>query len=385
MPVNQPTKILYLITLSELGGAQKYLFDLAVFGRRQGFDVSVAVGGSATGELISILTRSGFPVFYLHRLQRTVNLKQDLLAFFDLLKLLRQIKPDIIHLNSSKAGSLGALAAKIAGIKKIIYTIHGLVLNEPLTLTNRIFYWLSEWFSALFKDHLICVSDFDRKSLLKNKICPAKKITVIHNGVEPANLTFYPRAEARAQLSLFSGHELSPSDFIVGTIANFYPTKGLGYLIEAAAEVTRIHDQVKFVLIGDGPLAPQLRQSVNNYHLDKRVIFTGALPAGSTYLQAFDLFVFPSLKEGLAYALLEAAAAGLPIVATNVGGNPEVITNDFDGLLIPPADIGSLASTLINLIPDKDRLDRYAYNSQIRVKEFSLQNMLTQTFKLYFS
>ncbi|NMC51293.1 glycosyltransferase family 4 protein, partial [Candidatus Kuenenbacteria bacterium] len=147
MSSNQPTKILYLVTLSEWGGAQKYVFDLAVLAQAKGFDVSVAVGGKPDGQLLTLLSRFSVSSYYLRRLQRSLNLHDDLLAFIDIYKLVRRLKPDIIHLNSSKAGSLGALAAKLCGVKKIIYTVHGLVLNEPLSAPKRVFYWLSEWFS----------------------------------------------------------------------------------------------------------------------------------------------------------------------------------------------------------------------------------------------
>ena len=191
MPKNQPRQLLYLVTLSEWGGAQKYIFDLAANFSHQGYVVSVALGGSQNSPLIQKLAKLNIQVYYLKNLQRSVNLYRDWLAFWDIVKLYKKIKPDIIHLNSSKAGSLGAIAAQCCKVKKIIYTVHGLVLNEPLSAAKKAFYWLAEWLSAKFKTHLICVSEFDKQSLLKNKITPAKKITVIHNGIDLNNLKFF--------------------------------------------------------------------------------------------------------------------------------------------------------------------------------------------------
>ncbi len=383
MSSNQPPKILYLITLSELGGAQKYVLDLATKASAEGFDVSVAVGGQPDGQLLTLLSRFSISSYYLRRLQRPLNLRSDFLAFFDICRLLRRLKPDIVHLNSSKAGSLGALAAKLCGVKKIIYTVHGLVLNEPLSAPKRVFYWLSEWFSGLFKTRFICVSAADQQALLKNKICRARKISVIHNGLDLAQINFWPRAEARAKLSLFASRQINDEVFLVGTLANFYPVKGLIYLIEAVKNVLPIYPQTKFIMIGSGPELPTFKKIVNSYRLEQNIIFTDLVPTASQYLKALDLFVLPSLKEGLPYALLEASAAGLPIIATAVGGNPEVVTDDFNGLLVPPADISSLTTALINLIPDHDRLARYAQNSQKRAQGFSLSSMAAQTFELY--
>ncbi|HRY63081.1 MAG TPA: glycosyltransferase, partial [Patescibacteria group bacterium] len=221
MATGQPNKILYLVTLSEWGGAQKYIFDLATNCQGQGLEVVVAAGGEKQGELLSLLTRSNIQSYYLPNLQREINFKKDWRAFFDIIKLIKKVGPTIIHLNSSKAGSLGALAAKLCGVKKIIYTVHGLVLNEPLSRRQRAFYWLSEWFSGQLKNKLICVSEFDRQSIIQHKLADPKKITVIHNGVDPTQLTFWSKSGARIKLAGITGQDFPDSDWLVGTIANF--------------------------------------------------------------------------------------------------------------------------------------------------------------------
>jgi glycosyltransferase involved in cell wall biosynthesis len=345
--------------------------------------VTVATGGEKDGALITLLVRSNIKTYYLHHLQRSLSPLQDFLAFFDLLKLIKKVRPDIIHLNSSKASSLGALAARLCGVKKIIYTVHGLILNEPLSPLQRLFYWLSEWFSAKLKNKLICVSEFDRQSLQKNKITTDQKISVIHNGLDLGQMFFLDQGTARTKLSAITQKNIQNSDFVIGTIANLYPTKGLTYLIEAGREVLNIYPKTKFIIIGKGPLQVVLQKLITDYRLDGQVILAGGIPEASQYLRAFDLFVLTSLKEGLAYALLEAEAAGLPIVATSVGGNPEVVADNFNGLLVPPADFSALAQAIINLIPDKAHLASYAQNSQEKIKDFSLAQMCEKTLTLY--
>ena len=373
-------KILYLITRSEIGGAQRYILDLASFCRDQGHIVVVASGGDENGELIKRLVKLNIQTYCLRHLTRELNFYSDISVFFDLIKLINKIKPDIVHLNSSKAGSIGALAAKFCGVRKIIYTIHGLVLNEPLPFFHKIFYWFAEWFSAKLKNKLISVSEFDKQSLLKNKITTTDKIAVIHNGLDPARIFFLDKSTALAKLF---GREQNEKEFIIGTIANLYPAKGLIYLIEAAKSVLKIYPRTKFAVIGDGPLKSSLADTIIEYGLADKFILAGSLPEANRNLKAFDLFVLPSLKEGLAYALLEASAAGLPIIATAVGGNPEVVKNNFNGLLVPPADFGALAQTIINLMGDPNKASFLASNSASVLKNFSLDQMCEKTLATY--
>lgn len=389
MAKNQ-TKILFLITLSEWGGAQKYIFDLVTSLASQDYHLQVAVGGSQHGPLIQKLTKLNIQTFYLKNLQRSINFYRDTLAFWNIVRLYRELKPDIVHLNSSKAGVLGALAAKYCNIKKIIYTVHGLVSNEPLSALRKKFYSFAEWLSAKFKTHLICVSAFDKQSLLAHKITKANKIHVIHNGLDLANLKFLSKKEAQEKLDKIITYTLKPAEAspilgrqLVGTVANFYPTKGLIYLIEAARELYSILPELKFIIIGDGPQRRQLTELIGSYQLQDTVYLTGIIPAASQYLKAFDLFVLPSVKEGLSYTLIEAQAAGLPIITTSVGGNPEIVTHDTSGLIIPPGDFHSLAENIINLINNRQLAERLGRRALSSSAKFSLNKMTQDTQKIY--
>ncbi|OGG87179.1 hypothetical protein A3B87_03085 [Candidatus Kuenenbacteria bacterium RIFCSPHIGHO2_02_FULL_39_13] len=383
--MSKKQKILYLATLAEWGGAQTYIFDLATSLRNK-YDILVALGGKQNGELIKRLTKLNIPVYYLENLQRSVNFYRDWLAFWNIVKLLKQTKPDIVHLNSSKAGSLGALAAKCCKIKKVIYTVHGLVLNEPLTLPKKIFYWLAEWLSAKFKNNLICVSEYDKKSLLKYKISRPKKIVVIHNGLDLKNLRFYSKEDARQRLykRLYNPNltmEQWSNGAMIGCIANFYQTKGLIYLIEAAREIK--DNNIKFIIIGDGPERRTLTELIENYKLNDSVYLLGIIDGAAQYLKAFDIFVLPSIKEGLVYTLIEARAAGRPIIATNVGGNPEIVEHNKNGLLVAAKDFNALAENIINLLQNKPLLEKFSNNNPETAKKFDFSRMVEETEKIY--
>jgi len=387
-------KILYLITLAEWGGAQKYILDLASFFKAQkNYQVAVALGGKPNDELIKRLKALNIQTYYIAHLQRSVNFYHDFLAWWQIRSIYRKFQPTIVHLNSSKAGALGAMATVgyRKKINKVIYTIHGLILNEPLSFFKKTFYCLAEYLSAILKTDLICVSEFDKRSVIQHKISKPAKITVIHNGLKLATLNFFDKAMAKEKLIKISSYKLqinitelqAENCKLIGTIANFYPTKGLTYLIQAAQTVCNENPQTKFIIIGDGPGRRELTELIIEHQLENKVLLLGTLNQARQYIKAFDIFVLPSVKEGLPYTLIEAQAAGMPTIATSVGGNPEIIQHNQNGILIPPANPQALAESIIKLFKDKKLQQRFSQASLIQATNFSLRAMLTKTQQVY--
>ena len=371
MPEN--SKILYIVTQSEFGGAQRYILDLATNLPIEHYHVAVAAGGN--GELFAKLKEKNIRTYQLKNLVREINPIKDLKAYFEIKKLLKKSKPDVLHLNSSKAGVLGAVAGRHAGIKKIIYTVHGFVFNEPLPWWKKQIYLWTEKFSTRYKDKLICVSEFDRQVGIKNKIKPKKLIT-INNGVD--KLAILDKQTARTKLNL-------PIDKkIIGTIAHFYPTKGLFYLIQAAQVVVKQFPQTIFAIIGDGQLKNQLEHEINKLNLKNNFLLLGSKQKAGQYVSAFDIYVSSSVKEGFPFSILEAMAAGLPIASTNVGGIPEMIKDNVSGLLVESKSSDALAQALLKILQNKNLVKKLGSQAKIRVaQKFSLQKMIQETKKLY--
>lgn len=374
----QISKIFYVITQSELGGAQRYVFDLARSLSSEEYVVTVCAGSG--GSLLTKFDGTRIASVTLKYMTRAIDPIKDLFAYWELKRLFKKHQPDIVHLNSSKAGVVGAIAAKHAGVKKVIYTVHGFVFNEPMPVWKKYFYILAEKFSARYKDKLICVSEFDRQIGIKRKIAKEEKFVTIHNGIE--NLEFYGKEEARDKLNL-------PQDkIIVGTIANFYPTKGLSYLIKAAKTITEKNNNIIFKIIGFGELEKELKKQTKMLNLTNKVdlensIFQEARLSGYKYLKAFDVYCLPSIKEGFPYALLEAMTAGLPIVSTKVGGIPEMI-DEASGILVEPKNPQALAEAIIKLVGNKNVADACAHQAQEDVKnKFSLDKMVEKTIAVY--
>jgi len=374
-------KILYLITQSELGGAQKNALDLAMALKGE-YEILIAAGPEGGGYLFKEAAAKNIRTKKIHWLRRAINPLFDLLAFWEISRLLKKEKPDILHLHSSKAGILGSLAAPTK--TKVVYTVHGAVFEAAFSpMAKKIFLALEKW-TAHLKDKIICVSQNDRNLWLKNHAAPAEKLAVVHNGLGADALDFLPREIARRELEHFIKHPLE-NNFIIGTIANLYPEKGLPYLVKAA-KIIQKHELVPnmvFIVIGEGRQRAKLEKMIKERRLENKFFLPGALPQASRYLPAFDAFALPSIKEGLPYTILEALAAGLPIIASLVGGIPEIIQNNKNGLLVLSKNPKVLAESLTEIAQNPKLKDRLSSAAKERSQDFSLAKMSAATEKIY--
>ena len=428
----QKKKILFLVTQSELGGAQRAIFDLAKglfsVSKKQSFKVVAAAGpeGDNQNGLLVQLAKTGIKTIHLKYLKRNINPYYDLRAFFEIRKLIRQEKPDLLQLGSSKAGFLGSLAARnFKDSLKVIYRIGGWAFNEPTGwLKRKIYFWAEKW-SVKYKDVIVVNSDFERQQAINLKICPAQKIVTVYNGIALKQMKFLSKEEARAALGF------SQKESLVGTIANFYPSKGLEYLVDAAHLLKTKYrmPNTKYIVIGDGREREKLEKLIKEYNLEDCFFLPGQIPEAYQYLKAFDVFVLSSIKEGMPWTILEAMAAQLPIVATNVGGVPEMLSlgkrlsqitkgrtsrprprqrrgrgismhallmserttlkfeaSDRVGLLIPLKNSQQLAEKITYILRNPQIAQDLAQKAKEKViKDFALEKMLRKMKKIYLS
>lgn len=308
MTNSSPLKILYVVTKSNWGGAQRYVFDLAVACKAAGYTVAVAVGGE--GELVKRLTQAGIETFPIGALQRDMSVERDFGTYQEFSKLFRSYKPDIVHLNSSKAGGLGALSARMNGIKRIIFTAHGWPFQERRHWLWRAIVWLASWMTALLSHAVIVVSKNDLR-IGQQMPLTGGKMHLIYNGID---LTTSLGDGARIRSAF------PPGVHITGTIGELTQNKNQLALIEEA----RKNPQMYLAIVGEGEDRTMLELAIRKYKLEERVKLFGFIPAREA-LRGFDTFALPSIKEGLPYVILEARAAGLPIIANRVGGVPEIL------------------------------------------------------------
>lgn len=365
---NLKKRVLFVITQSEMGGAQRFLFNLLTHLDKDRYEAMVAIGNTgplrhssseaSNGDLFRALKDIGIPTHRLSHLIRNPSIKQDLKAVFELRKLIKDYRADIVFLNSSKAGFIGSAAArfplKIRGAK-VIYRIGGWSFNDPNPHWKKWLWIILERLSARWKDIIIVNNKHDLEQAHTLKIRPREKIVIVYNGLDVYKMGLLPKEEARTQLSLhLNDKSISAAERIVGTIANFYPPKGLEYLIEAA-EHFKNKDDVVFVVIGDGQERTELENLIKQKGLQKKVLLVGQVPEAHKLLSAFDIFVLSSVKEGFPWVVIEAMAAKLPVVATRVGAVPEIIEDSKNGFVVEPARPEKIAEKVQDLLND-DRL-----------------------------
>lgn len=383
--------ILYIITKSVWGGAAKYVFDLSNHLPKDEFNVFVAAGGQ--GKFAQKIKEANLPYFEIKNFQRTINPLKDLFAFFEILGLLFRLKPNIVHVNSSKAGGLVGLATRIASRKtRLIFTVHGWAFTESRSKWQLFLIKISSKLTALFYDKIICVSEYDRKIAIKNKTASVNKLVTIHNGIDIKAISFLSREQAQEKLL---GHT---SKLVIGTIAEWTKNKGLFYLLEALKDCpsdtvlqrrTVSEGQsldLDIVLIGSGenPDKKKIRDFIKKHRL-KNVYLHEWIDNAASYLKALDIFVLSSIKEGLPYTILEAMTAQTPIVATKVGGVSEMIIDNISGFLVQPKNSRQLAEKIIYLINNPEIAQQLVQRAREKVeKEFSLEKMVQKTKRVYF-
>lgn len=301
-------KVLFVITKSNWGGAQRYVYDLATTLPEERFEVGVAFG--QPGLLAKKLSETGITTYPIQNLQRDVSAISDAKSFFELLNLFRTERPDIVHLNSSKAAGVGALAARFAGVPRIIFTAHGWPFAEKRNVAWRLFALLGSWATAILSHAVIAVSKNDLRLGERMPFC-SSKMHLIYNGID-LNTVLESGDIVR--------HSFPAGTRITGTIGELTRNKNQISLIEQAKNDPSLY----VAIIGDGEDRLYLKRKIEEYGLEKRVKLFG-FHLASSVLRGFDVFALPSLKEGLPYVLLEAKAAGLPIVANRVGGVGEIL------------------------------------------------------------
>lgn len=367
-------KILYVITKGNLGGAQRYVYDLATSLPKEQFDVVVACG--EPGTLVSKLQTAGIRTSILPTLVRDVHIMKDIRVFFDLVTLFRHERPDVVHLNSSKIGGLGGIAGRIVGIPRIIFTGHGWAYNENRFFISKIIIALLHWITILSSHITIAVS---KQTAVQISHFPfiSNKVHVIHNGITPPLLL--NGFEARQHLARHA-----PFNTWIGTISELHHNKGLDFLINAFADIADTYPDTGIVIVGNGQEKEMLSTLIATHHLQDRIIFTGPITDAQQYLKAFDVFTLTSRTEAFPYVILEAGHAELPVLASAVGGIPEIIHHEKTGLLTKPGDTRSIAHSLSLLL--KDSNCRTIYGSALKkhiLKSFSHDNMVNKTIEVY--
>ena len=267
----------------------------------------------------------------------------DSLAFYDLFKLCRKERFDIVHTHTSKGGFLGRIAARLAGVPIVIHTVHGFSFNEFTPRLKTGIYVGLEKIASHFCDTMISVTDQHRLMGVEKGITKPDKIVTIHNGIKSKKFE-----EMIPNDSMREGLGFSKGNIIIGTVGRLTPEKGQMYLVKAIPNVVEKYPLAHFIFIGDGPYESGLKSLASKLAIRKHCSFLGFRRDVPDLLSCIDVFVQPSPREGLSITLLEAMAAKKPVIASDITGNQEVIDSGINGILCEPMSHTALAESLIS-------------------------------------
>lgn len=377
-------KVMYLITKSNWGGAQKYVYDLATRLPDDRFEVLVVLGG--TGELYERLVQRTIRTIPLRTLRRDIGLFTELQSAWQLFRIIRRERPDVLHLNSSKAGAIGGMVGRLCGIKRIIFTAHGWAFNEDRPTWQKKCIAFLHWLTLLFAHQSIAVS-YMIQTQAPHFLGTASRMIVIHNGIAPVHYL----AKDAARAALAKNHSLmsdvlkrQPDTLVVGTIGELHPIKGQRDLITAYATIRDNAPHSILIIIGEGEMRARLENHIKNLALERCVFLIGHMSDAAVYLRAFDLFVLASHSEALSLAALEAGLAGLPVIATRVGGIPEIITSDTEGVLVPARNTHALGIAIDHMLKQPQQRIILGRTLEKRIHDaFSLEDMVDKTIACY--
>jgi glycosyltransferase involved in cell wall biosynthesis len=367
-------KLLVIITKPNWGGAQKYVYDIATAKLvQENYEVLVAVG--AKGELTDRLKASSIEVRVLKQLANSINFFKLFRSVLELLLVITKNKPDIVHTNSSFAGIAVSTACFLLG-KKSVFTVHGWPFNEKRTTQQKFLLRSAMFFVMLLHTKVICVSR-TAFSQFPGFLKTRRKAKVVHNGIS--------KTAQRSFSEVTPGYKKSGTNFV--TIAELHTSKNHLLVLDAfdvlPKEVISKHN-VTYHIIGEGSERKAIEKRIALSPYKDRIHLYGAIPNASQYLASFDIFVLGSITEGLGYVLLEAGLASIPVIATRVGGVPEVIKDDVTGMLVRSKSIPEMSLAMKDLIEHKPMRLKLAVALKLRVeKEFSKDTMIAETIKVY--
>jgi len=364
-------KVAHIIGGGEFGGAERHILNLA--GAIDPGKVEIAVCCLFAAPFKEIASGAGVLA-----LSVPMRHKADFGVVGKLAALLWDAGADLVHTHGVRANLLGRLAARQAGKKKVITTVHSLLERDyPGFFTCLANSWVERATRGL-TDHFIAVSRELKEKLVAGGL-PEDKVTVIYNGIPLEE--FRPPADPGAVRARLGIARETP---MVGIFARLHTVKGHRYFLAAAREVLARRPGVRFLVVGDGPLRPALEEQARGLGITDRVVFTGFVEDVRPLMAGLDLLVISSLWEGFGLTAVEAMALGTPVVATEVGGLPEVVRHGETGLLVPPANPEALAGSIVWMLEHPEAAGEMAGKGGEAVREnFSAGVMARRTWELY--
>ena len=383
-------KVVHIITRFDKGGSSENTFSTVVGLDRDKYDVTLIKGFSLESEMgksealavehnLTEIDRCGIKTVTISELVRKVSPLYDLKTFFSLLKILRKEIPHVVHTHTSKAGILGRLAAFLARVPVIIHTPHGHVFWGYFSKWRLLVFIFLEKLTALITDEIITLTRQEKRDHLQFGIASEDKFSTIHSGV---NLDAFFNVSVD-NTAMMRSLDIPEDSFVVGTAGRLTPVKGHRHLIEAAGNILDVRPDTTFVFLGDGELFDELKNMATKLGIEKNVKFLGWRSDVAEVMSVFDVFVLPSLNEGMGRVLVEAMTLGKPVIASDVGGISDLVIHGKNGLLVPAADPDALADEIQCMMNNPKKRDAMGCEGKKMAASYGVDSMVQKIDALY--
>jgi glycosyltransferase involved in cell wall biosynthesis len=386
LPESDRTKILRVIARLNMGGPALHVAYLTSGLRERGYDTTLVAGSLARGEdsMAFVADARDVEVIRIDELGREISPLRDILATLKLARLIRRERPDILHTHTAKAGTVGRVAALLAGRRKppiVVHTFHGHVLRGYFgPLRSRFFRMLERWLASR-TTALIAVSPQVRDDLVALGIAPPERFAVVRLGIELGERVA-PEENGRLESRRYLG--ITPERFAVGWIGRMTAVKRTDDVLVAFKQLRDDGVDAVLCMVGDGPDRPHLERRAHELGIVRHTLFLGYQEDVAPFYAAFDALVLPSSNEGTPVSAIEALAAGRPVVATRVGGVPDVVVEGEDGFLVEPGATGDVAARLAELARDPKLRERMGRAGRERVlPRYAVERLVDDVDRLY--
>ena len=392
--MTEKIKVIHSITRMDMGGSAQNTLLTALNHDPQRYSVCLIKGSTLESAMtkaeiklvedqLETAKKQGIKIINVPSLVRRISPINDVRACFALFRHIRKIEPHIVHTHTSKAGVLARLAAWMARVPVIIHTPHGHVFYGHFARSLSSIFLQMEKSLGKITHHQIALTPEEGKDYVNLGVAKSRNIAVIHSGVD---LNCFKRSATESNPKR-NEIGISADSLVVGYVGWLIPIKGVPYLISAMARVVKQHPKSLLVLVGKGDDKGEeeirLKEQVENLGLATDVRFLGWRSDVNEIMACFDIFVLPSLNEGMGRVLVEAMAAGLPIVASRVGGIPDLVKHGENGLLVPPANPSALEQAISDLLSDKPSRKRMGETGKRMCRPYSAEAMVEQIDDLY--
>ncbi|OGG46923.1 MAG: hypothetical protein A3F84_20905 [Candidatus Handelsmanbacteria bacterium RIFCSPLOWO2_12_FULL_64_10] len=352
--MSRPIRILRIIDRLNVGGPTHHVALLTRRLEERGYRTTLVKGCVAGGEveMADVIAETGVRPVHVPTLGRAMSWRDDPTSLVTLYRLIRQVRPDVVHTHKSKAGALGRVAARLAGVPVVVHTFHGHVFRGYFGPVASAAAVLLERLFGAWTDAVVAISPAQRRDLLGYRIAPPERVRCVPLGLR---LDRFRRADRLAgQFRAEVG--VAPAQPLAGYVGRLAPIKGVEVFLRAAARVLQSLPDARFVVVGDGERRPALEAEAEALGVAEAVRFTGYRQDADRVYASLDLFVLSSFNEGLPVTIIEALVAGCYVVASRVGGVPDLLTSERLGLTVEPGDPEALSGAMVRALSERRRV-----------------------------